>query len=306
MSKAVRFDHYGDVDVLYIAEVSVGHPSPGELLVAVRAAGINPAEAAIREGYLDSRFPATFPSGEGSDLAGVVSETGDGVGSFAVGDEVLGWSDRRSSQAEYVIVPEDHLVPKPGNLPWEVAGSLFVVGTTAFAAVRAVGAGPGDTVVVSAAAGGVGSIVVQLLKLKGADVIGIASEHNHAWLGSIGVTPVAYGDGVAESVRAAAPGGVDAFIDTFGEQYVRLAIGLGVARDRIDTITAFELAKQTGVKAEGSAAAASGEVLAELADLVASGRITVPIAATYPLDQVRAAYAELEKRHTRGKIVLIF
>jgi NADPH2:quinone reductase len=305
MAKAVRFDKYGSIDVLCIADVEIPRPSPGECVVAVRAAGINPGEAGIRQGRMDAMFPATFPSGEGSDLAGVVSEAGEGVTSFAVADEVLGWTDRRASHAEYVTVPEDHLVPKPGNLSWEAAGSLFVVGTTAYAAVRAVGAGPGDVVVVSAAAGGVGSIAVQLLKVSGADVIGIASEPNHAWLTSVGVTPVAYGDGLVERIRAIAPGGVDAFIDTFGEEYVRLAIELGVERSRIDTTIAFQFALQAGVKTEGSGAAATAEVLATMADLVASGMVTVPIAATYPLDQVRAAYTELEKRHTRGKIVLI-
>jgi NADPH:quinone reductase len=305
MAKAVRFDHYGGIDVLYVADVEVPHPPSGEVTVAVRAAGINPGEAAIRQGRLDSIYPSTFPSGEGSDLAGVVTEIGNGVDSVAVGDEVMGWSDRRASHAEYVTVPANHLIRKPGAVSWEVAGSLYVVGVTAYAAVRAVGAGAGDSVVVSAAAGGVGSITVQLLKVRGADVIGIASAANHEWLTSLGVTPVAYGDHLADRIRALAPTGVDAFIDTFGEEYVRLAIDLGVARDRIDTITAFEIAKETGVKTEGSSAATSTDVLAEMADLVAAGRITVPIAATFPLDQVRAAYAELEKRHTRGKIVLI-
>jgi NADPH2:quinone reductase len=305
MAKAVRFDKYGGLDVLYIADVEIPRPSPGEYVVAVRAAGINPGEAGIREGRLDAMFPATFPSGEGSDLAGTVSEAGEAVTAFAVGGEVLGWSDRRASHAEYIAVPEDHLIPKPGNLSWEAAGSLFVVGTTAYAAVRAVGAGPGDTVVVSAAAGGVGSIAVQLLKVRGADVIGIASETNHAWLTSVGVTPVAYGDGLLERIRALSPSGVNAFIDTFGEEYVRLAIELGVERSRIDTTIAFQFAQQAGVKTEGSGAAATAEVLTAMADLVASGKVTVPIAATYPLNQVRTAYAELEKRHTRGKIVLI-
>jgi NADPH2:quinone reductase len=305
MAKAVRFDRYGGTEVLYVADVDVSHPPSGEVLVAVRAAGINPGEAAIRQGYLDSKFPSTFPSGEGSDLAGVVTEIGQGVESFAVGDEVLGWTDHRASHAEYVPVPANYLIRKPSGLTWEVAGSLYVVGVTAYAAVRAVGAGPGDTVVVSAAAGGVGSVTVQLLKVRGADVIGIASAANHEWLTSIGVTPVAYGDDLAERIRAVAPTGVDAFIDTFGEEYVRLAIDLGVERGRIDTITAFDAAKETGVKAEGSSVATSTDVLAEMADLVASGRITVPIAAIYPLDQVRAAYTEVEKRHTRGKIVLI-
>lgn len=280
MAKAVRFDHYGGTDVLYVANVEIPHADRGELIVSVRAAGINPGESSIREGLLDAMFPATFPSGQGSDLAGVVSEVGAGVEAFAVGDEVLGWSDRRSSHAEFVSVSFDHLIHKPPTLSWEVAGSLYVVGTTAFAAVRAVNAGPGDTVVVSAAAGGVGSITVQLAKVKGAEVIGIASEANAGWLTSIGVTPVTYGEGLADRVRAIAPDGVDAFIDTFGEEYIRLAIELDVDRNRIETIIAFQAAQETGVKAEGSSTAATTEILAEMASLVASGRIMMPIAAT--------------------------
>ncbi|HEY2565129.1 MAG TPA: NADP-dependent oxidoreductase [Acidimicrobiales bacterium] len=303
--RAVRFDEYGGLDALYIAEVDVPDPPPGEVLVAVKAAGINPGEGKIREGFLRDRFPATFPSGQGTDLAGVIDQIGEGVDGLAVGDEVAGWTDRRASQAEYVNVPGDQLVAKPASVEWPVAGSLFVAGVTAYAAVRAVAAGPGDTVAVSAAAGGVGSITVQLLKARGATVIAIASEANHSWLSSIGVTPVAYGDGLAERVRAAAPAGVDAFIDTYGEEYVKLAIDLGVRPERVDTITAFEAAQKYRVKTEGSAAASSADVLVELVDLVASGRITVPIDATYPLDRVREAYAELEKGHTRGKIVLI-
>jgi NADPH:quinone reductase-like Zn-dependent oxidoreductase len=305
MAKAVRFDRYGGIEVLYLADVEIPHPPPGEVLVAVRAAAVNPGEAAIRQGYLDDRWPTAFPCGEGTDLAGVVTEVGEGVTGFAVGDEVLGWSDRRSSHAEYVLVPEDHLAVKPEGLSWPVAGALDVAGTTAYAAVRAVAARPGETVAVSAAAGGVGSIVVQLLAMAGASVIGIASEANHGWLSSVGATPVSYGPGLADRIRAAAPSGVDAFIDTFGEEYVHLAVELGVAPDRIETIIAFEAAAAVGAKAEGSAAAASAEILAELAGLAASGRLEVPIAATYPLDQVREAYVELEQRHTRGKIVLI-
>ncbi len=305
MPRAVRFDRYGGTDVLYIAEVDAPRPSAGELVVAVRAASINPGEASIREGYLHSRYPATFPSGEGSDLAGVVTEAGAGADAFTAGDEVLGWTDERASHADYVVVPEGQLIPKPGGMSWEAAGSMHVVGSTAYAAATAVGAGPGDTVAVSAAAGGVGSIVVQLLKVRGAEVIGVASEANHDWLTSVGVTPVAYGDGLAGRIRAVAPAGIDAFIDTFGEQYVRLAIELGVAPDRIDTTIAFAVAAETGIKAEGSSEGASIEALTEMTNLVASGQITVPIAAVYPLDQVHAAYEDLAARHTRGKIVLI-
>jgi NADPH2:quinone reductase len=305
MARAVRFDRYGGIEELRLAEVTVPPPPPGEVVVAVRAAGLNPGEASIRQGYMEEMFPGTFPSGQGSDLAGTVHAMGDGVDTFAVGDEVLGWSWRRSSQADFVTVPAEQLIIKPAGLSWEAAGSLYVAGCTAYAAVRAVGAGPGDTVVVSAAAGGVGSIVVQLLRMAGATVVGIASLANHDWLRSLGVTPVAYGDGLAEAVSAAAPAGVDAFIDTFGPEYVRLAVDLGVAPERINTIIAFGAAAEYGAKTAGSAEASSTEVLTELAALVASGRLDLPIAATYPLDRVRDAYLELEKRHTRGKIVLV-
>ena len=246
MSRAVRFDHYGDRDVLYVADVAVPEPAAGEVVVAVRAAGINPGEAAIRNGALEASFPATFPSGEGSDLAGVVSAVGDGVTEFAVGDDVLGWSWRRSSHAEYVAVPVTQLIHKRAELSWEVAGSLYVVGCTAYAAVRAVGPGQGDTVAVSGAAGGVGSVVVQLLSTKDATVLGIASPPHHDWLAAHGVIPVSYGDGLAERLRAAAPNGIDAFIDLFGPQYVQLAVDLGIARDRIETIISREKAHELG------------------------------------------------------------
>ncbi len=305
MSRAVKFDHYGDRSVLYIAEVEVPSPSADEVVVRVRAAAINPGEASIRVGALEKAFPATFPSGEGSDLAGVVSAVGPGVTEFTVDDEVLGWSWRRSSHAEYVAVPVTQLIKKPSNLSWEVAGSLYVVGCTAYAAVRAVAPRQGETVAVSAAAGGVGTVVVQLLRLKGATVLGIASEPNHDWLRAHGVIPVAYGEGLAERLAALAPDGIDAFIDLFGPQYVELAVELGVPPGRIETIISREKALEVGGKVEGSGDASTTQVLSEMAELVASGQIEIPIAATYPLERVQDAFAELEKRHTRGKIVLI-
>ncbi len=305
MPRAVRFDHYGDVDVLDVEEVERPAPGPGEVLVHVRATSINPGEAKIREGLLHDRFPATFPSGEGSDLAGVVEALGDGVDGVAAGDEVIGFTDERASHAEYVVVPAEHLTLKPAKVPWEVAGALFVAGATAYAAVRAVAAGPDDTVAISGAAGGVGSIAVQLARRAGATVIGIAGEGNHDWLRSVRAIPVAYGDGVADRLRAAAGGTVDAFIDTHGDGYVELAIELGVAPERIDTIADFAGAARFGVKTEGNAAGASAEVLAELAALIERGELEVPIARTYPLDEVRDAYRELERGHTRGKIVLV-
>jgi NADPH:quinone reductase-like Zn-dependent oxidoreductase len=254
---------------------------------------------------MDAVAPSTFPSGQGSDLAGVVHALGKGVEAFSVGDEVLGWSWLRSSQATYCAVPADQLIRKPRPLPWPVAGSLYVVGVTAYAATRAVAPVAGDTVAVSAAAGGVGTITVQLLRLRGAEVIGIASESNHGWLRQHGVTPVSYGEGLAERIRTAAPNGIDAFIDLFGPDYVRLAVELGIRTDRIETIISFDAAKEAGTKAEGSGDATTTAILSEMADLVAAGHIEVPIAATYPLDRVVDAYRELEKRHTHGKIVLL-
>jgi len=305
MSRAVQFDGYGEIDVLQVREVAPPAPGHGEVVVRVRAAGINPGENSIRSGALHEMWPATFPSGQGSDLAGVVEEVGPGVSTWSVGDEVIGWVDTRGSHANLVAVPVEHLVQRDTDVPWEVGGGLFVAGVTAYSSVRAVAAGSGDTVVVAGAAGGVGSLTVQLARLAGATVIGLASERNHPWLADRGVIPVAYGDGVADRIRAVAPGGVDAFIDTFGNGYVDLAIDLGVATDRINTIIDRAAAARTGVKTDGSIESSSADVLGELAKLVAAGDLEVPIAATYPLAEVRAAYRELVQRHTRGKIVLI-
>ncbi|MEV5413825.1 NADP-dependent oxidoreductase [Thermopolyspora sp. NPDC052614] len=305
MPKAVRFDEYGGVDVLRVAEVERPVPGPGQVLVRVKAAGINPGEAGIREGVFHDRYPATFPSGQGSDFAGVIEEVGEGAGRFAAGDEVIGFTNNRASHAEYVVAEVGELTPKPAEVPWEAAGALFVAGTTAYASLRAVAAGTGDTLVVSGAAGGVGAITVQLARHAGATVIGLASEPNHAWLADRGVIPVAYGEGVADRVREASGGRIDAFIDTFGSGYVDLAIELGVRPDRINTIIDWAAVAKHGVKAKGNGDAATAEVLAELADLIAKGALEVPIARVYPLAEVREAYRELARRHTRGKIVLV-
>lgn len=308
VARAVQFDRYGDRDVLYVADIDMPVPGVGEVVVEVRAAGINPGEAAIRSGAMHEMFPATFPSGEGSDLAGVVTAIGSGVTEFAIGDEVLGFSFRRSSHATHTAVPADQLIRKPPQLSWEAAGSLYVVGATAYAAVRAVAPLPGETVAVSAAAGGVGSLVVQLLVLRQARVLGIAGEGNAEWLQSHGVIPIAYGrdfQRLAERLREAAPSGIDAFIDLFGPDYVQLAVDLGVAPQRIDTIISFQKAGEVGAKTEGSTDASTPEVLSEIADLIVSGAVDFDIAATFPLDRVADAFEELERRHTHGKIVLL-
>src|ERR1700728_2107704 len=235
MSKAVRYDEFGGIDVLRVDEVERPVPGDGQVLVRVKAAGINPSEAVIRTGAVAQLFPSTFPSGQGSDLAGVIEEPGAGVSGFSPGDEVIGFTNRRASQAELALVEAGDLTRKPEKVSWEVAGGLFVAGAT----------------------------------------------------------------------RAAAPSGVDAFIDTYGDGYVELALALGVAAERIDTIVDFAAAAKYGVKTDGGTAAGPGaKVLAELAGLIADGHLEVPIANVYPLAQVREAYTELERRHTRGKIVL--
>ena len=305
MPKAVRYDQYGGVEVLKVVEVPRPEPGPGQVLVRVQAASNNPGEAKIRDGLLAERWPSTFPSGQGSDLAGVVAAVGPDVTAFHPGDEVLGWTDNRASQAEYVVTEATDLIARPAGVPWPVAGSLYVAGATAYGAIHAVSLTADDTLVVAGAAGGVGSITVQLARHVGATVIGLASESNHEWLRGHGVIPVSYGDGVEDRIRAAAPGGVDAFIDTVGGDYVQIALDLGVAPDRVDTIANFEAVEKFGVKAEGNAAGASPAHLADLAKLIEAGEVEVPIAATYPLDQVQDAYRELAGGHTRGKIVLI-
>src|SRR6202047_1621580 len=253
MTKAVQFDSYGDIDVLEVRDVSRPVPGAGEVLVEVRAAGINISEAAIRAGAVHDLFPATFPSGQGSDLAGVVAELGSGVSGFAVGDEVIGFSMRRSSHAEYVTVPANQLTPRPAAVPWEVAGSLFVAGATAYAAVRAVRLQPGDTVAIAGAAGGVGSIAVQLARRAGATVLGIDGPSNDAWLVEHGAVPVNYGDNLPARLRAAAQSGrIDALLDFFGGGYVAMAVeDLTVPRDRVDTITDFDAVERFGVLSAG-------------------------------------------------------
>jgi NADPH:quinone reductase-like Zn-dependent oxidoreductase len=304
LPRAVRFERYGGPEVLDVVDVERPVLAPGQVLVRVMAAGINPGEAKIREGALHARFPATFPSGQGSDLAGVVEQAGSGVSAPRPGEEVIGFTDARASHAELVAVDAENTTARPAEVRWEVAGSLYVAGATAYAVVRAVAVQAGDVVVLAGATGGVGSIACQLARRAGATVIGLAGERNHPWLRSHGILPVAYGEGMEDEIRRAADGRIDALIDAVGGGYVQLALELGVVPERIDTIVDFEAAAAHGVKTEGNAAAANASVLAELAALVAGGELEVPIARVFALEQVREAFAELELGHPLGKIVL--
>ena len=304
--QAVRLSSYGGLEVLSVDAIPVPQATAGRVLVRVKATSINPGEANIRLGALADRYPMDFPFGEGSDLAGEVVAVGDAVSGFAVGDLVFGWTDERAAHAEYVSVPSEQLAPKPDGITLEQAGSLYVIGATAVAAVDALQLGSGDTVVISGAAGGVGVLATQLAVRSGARVLALASEPNHAWLREHGAEPLTYDGDLLARLRQAAPDGIDAFLDLFGGGYVALALDqLGVARGRVNTIIDFAAAAKRGVLSEGNAAGAKLSNLTALADDIATGQLDLPIAATYPLSEVRAAFEELAARHTHGKIVLL-
>ncbi len=304
--KAVRYDHFGSTDVYYIADVPMPSPASGQALVRVKAAGINPGETAIRIGTFEKQYPSTFPSGQGSDFAGIIEAVGDDVSQFAVGNEVIGFTNDRKSQAEYIAVDVSQLIHRPANVSWEQGGSLFVAGTTAYAGVAVLNLQPGELVVVSGAAGGVGSLAVQLAKNKGAEVIGLASPANHDWLRQKGVTPVAYGDNTGQVIRDAAQGRpIAAFFDTFGHGYVDLALELGIPKERINTIIDFAAAAKYGVNTAGNTEGANADVMRELAGQINEGTLEFIVERAYPLTQVKAAYDELDNRHTHGKLVLL-
>ena len=301
MSRIVQYNRYGGPEVLDIVEVDEPHASVGMVRVAVRAAGLNNFDAKARRS--PSVMPnRTLPSGQGAEFAGVIDEVGEGVRKGMLGGEVLGWSDF-SAQADFVVVPASQVTTKPPSLDWVTAGSLGLVGNTAERSTRAVAPQPGETVLVSAAAGGVGLFAAQFALAAGATVIGTASEENHSYLSSLGLIPVAYGPGLVDRLRAAAPRGIDAVIDNAGEETVDAAIELGVDPTRINSIVYFPGVAKYGISTVGGGGK-TAENLGELARLVAAGTLVMPIAATFPLSEVRAAYELLETRHLRGKVVL--
>lgn len=304
---AVRFAEFGDPDVLEVVEVPTPEAGEGEVLVEVFATGLNPVESAIRRGDHPERWPVEFPSPQGRDLAGVVVAVGPGVQQFARGDEVMGYVDR-GAQATYVAVPERQLLPKPPSLTWEVAGSLYVAGTTAWTAIEGLALGPSDEIIITAAAGGVGCLAAQFARMRGATVIGTCAEMRFDFLRQFGVIPMAYGPGLADRVRVLGddpnhPAGgrpVSAFLDFLGGQ-THEAIKLGVPRTRILTILDWEAVR-------GSAAVelypADVVALGRVAALVAARRVRLPIADVFPLDSIGDAYRALDRREAPGKIVL--
>lgn len=303
--RAVRYDHFGGPEVLHVAEVAAPAAGVSEVVVAVRAVGLNLFDSKVRAGLIP--WPAPFPRGLGGNLAGVVTEVGsdaayaDGA-PIAVGDDVLGWGS--STLQERVAVPAEQLVRKPEAVPFAVAGSLSTPGQTAVASLRTVPVGPGDTVLVGAVAGSVGFIYAQLAQQAGARVIGTASASNHDRLRAIGVVPLEYGPGLARRVGALAPGGVDAAQDNVGRETVDASLALGVAPERINTIVDHAAVDEFGVRTPGRYERRA-DVLVDLVRRVAAGGLRLPIQREFTLDEVAAAFTLLEGRHLSGKVVVV-
>ncbi|MCM6761811.1 NADP-dependent oxidoreductase [Rathayibacter sp. ZW T2_19] len=301
-ARVVQYSRFGGVDVLEVAEVPRPVPGRGEVLVEVLSAGVNHMEAFIREGRFDSDHSAVFPMRQGTDLAGVVVGLGEGVTDLKLKSDVVGHA-LVGSHATHVVVPRENLVPKPASVSWEVGGALFLAGVTAWRALEAVHVGAGDTVVVSAAAGGVGSLEIQLAKLRGATVIGTCGERNFDYLRQIGVKPIVYGDGIADRIREVAPGGVTAFLDNFGGND-ELAASLGIEGSRYHSSDDRKEIELRAVWPDAETAAQDTEILGELVGLVAAQKLRVLVSGFYPYGLVQDAFDDLEKRHSRGKIVL--
>ena len=302
-SRAVKFSRFGGVDELDIVEIEKPTAGPGDVVVEVLTAGINHVEGYLRLGQLAEEFPVEFPQGQGSDFAGLVVAVGDGVTGFSRGSEVIGHATM-SSHATHVVVPAFNLVLKPASLTWEVAGSLFLAGLAAYDGVEAVHVGRGDTVVISAAAGGVGSIEAHLALGRGATVIGTCGERNFDYLRNIGVKPVLYGAGVADRIRALAPLGVTAFLDNYGKDNLEISRELGVGADRFRSSDDRRDIELRAIRPSAEDAAAHTRVLAKIAELAADRTVNVLISGFYPFDRIRDAFEDLEEHHSRGKIVL--
>lgn len=303
-SRAVRLDSFGGPEVLNVRDVPAPQAGPGQVRVRVTAAGLNPMDWFMTADANAARFGLSLPSGFGTDYAGVVDQVGDGVIGFAPGDRVFGGALSRAV-ADFVVVASTGNVAAneahhtPDGVDDRTAATLTIAGRTAYAVLAVVKAGPNDTVLIGGAAGGVGVFAVQLARMAGARVIGTGSATSADFLRTLGAEPVAYSDGLVDRVRALAPRGVTAAIDLYGTETAHAARALGVADARITTIATVI----DGITPANGANASPGS-LEELAGLVASGKVRVPIAASFPLEQVRAAVELQAGRHVKGKVVI--
>ncbi|MFJ4683829.1 NADP-dependent oxidoreductase [Streptomyces sp. NPDC088789] len=308
--KALQFSAYGPVSVLEIAEVPAPHAGPGQIRVAVRASGVTPADRYLRSGRFRDLLPVPLPHVLGVDAAGVVDEVGPGVLGVRPGDAVFGLVDlakHGGANAEYAVLAD--WAPKPDALSWEQAGGAAGNVETATRVLDRLEVGTGTTLLIEGAAGGVGTIAVQLAVARGATVIGTAGPHNHAFLAGLGATPTTYGPGLGERVTALAPDGVDAVLDCAGSGSLPELVSLAGSPDRVVSIADPE-APRHGVHLSRSAGpgrdlpAVHG--LAEAAALAEQGRLTVPVAAAFPVERAAEAHELSETGHARGKIVLTF
>ncbi|MEU6896183.1 NADP-dependent oxidoreductase [Streptomyces sp. NPDC046557] len=302
MPSAITYTRFGGPEVLVLSEVEVPRPAAHEVRVRVRAVSVNPIDAKIRRGELAGAFPAEFPITPGVDVAGVVDAVGDAVGGTAVGDEVFGVATG-GAYAQYAVLGRP--VAKPQGLSWEVAASLATVGETAFRALRHLDLRSGQTLLIHGAAGSVGAIAVQLATARGVTVVGTAGAADQERVAGYGAGAVVYGDGLIERVRAAAPQGIDAVLDTSGAGVLPESIELAGGPERVITLADMNAARY-GVRFTGmDPADRATEALPELAELAAAGELDVPIWRTYPLAEAARAHADLDARRYRGKIILV-
>jgi NADPH:quinone reductase-like Zn-dependent oxidoreductase len=306
MTKSVVFTEYGPADVLHIGDAEVPEPGPGQVRIAVRASGVNPFDHKVRAGAMKQVYPLTFPHVPGLEGAGVIDALGEGVTGLTLGDPVFG-STVTGSYAELALAPAAKVTLKPDTLSWEQAVALPVAAETSYRSLELLGVRPGETLLIHAAAGGVGQIAVQLAVARGVKVLGTASERNHEFLRSLGAVPVRYGDGLVERVRAAAPDGVDAALDLSGQGGVIAAsVELTGGKDRVLTVANPAEAAEHGVRfsSGGDGPYLGIEAVKEALALQAAGRLTVHIHHVYPLAEAAAAHRESEAGHVTGKIVL--
>ncbi|MET7365319.1 NADP-dependent oxidoreductase [Streptomyces sp. NPDC005566] len=304
--EAIVYEEFGGPEVLRLVRTDDVHAGPGQIRVAVRAAGVNPVDYKIRNGWMEAAFPTPLPATPGSEFAGVVDETGEGVTGFSAGDEVFGRS-ATGAYAAHVLADADAVALKPEGLGWEEAAALPVATATAARVLDELAVTEGDTLLVHGAAGAVGSAGVQLAASRGATVIGTASPANHDYLRVLGAIPVEYGDGLVERVRSVAPQGVDAVFDAAGKGALAASVELrGGTTDRIVTIADADAAKYgVAFSAGGGGRPDEAERLAEYAELAAVGELRIPVAQTFALRDAARAHELSEAGHVRGKLVLL-
>ena len=309
--QALEYDAYGDSGVLHFVEHPMPVPADDELLVEVVATGLNHIENFIRQGDFAERLPQTLPARQGSCFAGIVVGRGRDAHDLHIGQAVIGHAVGGGSHATYLTVPRSQVVKKPDIVPWEVAGGLYLAGCTAFAVVESIGidiskrrvADTRPVVVISAAAGGVGSIECQLALNAGWKVIGTCSPHNHDYLRSIGVAPVTYGDGIETRIQEAAGREITAFIDNFGGDNPALATSLGVPDDLLATSDQrldIEFRFLTADRDDPEPA----RILGLLTTMIAEHRLRVLVSGFYPFEYIAQAFADMAEMHSRGKVVV--